>query len=88
MTFLITNLTAKNYWGHIFWMPGVPKLMRIVLAPIELLGVFIAIFINDSSYANIFAGHIVLMSIIGLMFIFKSWLGSTLSFDCHLHFLS
>jgi F-type H+-transporting ATPase subunit a len=23
MTFLITNLTAnKNYWGHIFWMPG------------------------------------------------------------------
>jgi F-type H+-transporting ATPase subunit a len=31
-------------------------------------------------YANIFAGHIVLMSIIGLMFIFKSWLGSTLSF--------
>jgi F-type H+-transporting ATPase subunit a len=40
MTFLITNLTAnKNYWGHIFWMPGVPKLMRIVLAPIELLGV-------------------------------------------------
>jgi F-type H+-transporting ATPase subunit a len=30
-------------------------------------------------YANIFAGHIVLMSIIGLMFIFKSWLG-TLSF--------
>jgi F-type H+-transporting ATPase subunit a len=31
-------------------------------------------------YTNIFAGHIVLMSIIGLMFIFKSWLGSTLSF--------
>jgi F-type H+-transporting ATPase subunit a len=31
-------------------------------------------------YANIFAGHIVLMSIIGLMFIFKSWIGSTLSF--------
>jgi F-type H+-transporting ATPase subunit a len=30
-------------------------------------------------YANIFAGHIVLMSIIGLMFL-KSWLGSTLSF--------
>ena len=31
-------------------------------------------------YANIFAGHILLMSIIGLMFIFKSWIGSTLSF--------
>jgi F-type H+-transporting ATPase subunit a len=59
----------------------VPKLMRIVLAPIELLGVFIKPFsLMIRLYANIFAGHIVLMSIIGLMFIFKSWLGSTLSF--------
>jgi F-type H+-transporting ATPase subunit a len=33
---------------------------------------------HDRLYANIFAGHIVLMSIIGLMFIFKSWLGSTI----------
>lgn len=82
LTFLITNLTAnKNYWGHIFWMPGVPKLMRIVLAPIELLGVVIKPFsLMIRLYANIFAGHIVLMSIIGLMFIFKSWLGSSLSF--------
>jgi F-type H+-transporting ATPase subunit a len=82
LTFIITNLTAnKNYWGHIFWMPGVPKVMRIVLAPIELLGVFIKPFsLMIRLYANIFAGHIVLMSIIGLMFIFKSWLGSSLSF--------
>jgi len=82
LTFLITNLTAnRNYWGHIFWMPGVPKLMRIVLAPIELLGVFIKPFsLMIRLYANIFAGHIVLMSIIGLMFIFKSWIGSSLSF--------
>jgi F-type H+-transporting ATPase subunit a len=82
LTFLITNLTAnKNYWGHIFWMPGVPYLMRIVLAPIELLGVFIKPFsLMIRLYANIFAGHIVIMSIIGLMFIFKSWIGSPLSF--------
>jgi F-type H+-transporting ATPase subunit a len=82
LTFLITNLTAnKDYWGHIFWMPGVPKLMRIVLAPIELLGIFIKPFsLMIRLYANIFAGHIVIMSIIGLMFIFKSWLGSSLSF--------
>ncbi|AWG20817.1 ATP synthase F0 subunit A [Flavobacterium faecale] len=82
LTFLITNLTAnKNYWGHIFWMPGVPKLMRIILAPIELLGIFIKPFsLMIRLYANIFAGHIVLMSIIGLMFIFKSWIGSSLSF--------
>ena len=82
LTFLITNFTAnKNYWGHIFWMPGVPKLMRLVLAPIELLGIIIKPFsLMIRLYANIFAGHIVLMSIIGLMFIFKSWIGSSLSF--------
>lgn len=82
ITFLLTNLTAnKNYWTHIFWMPGVPVLMKIVLMPIELLGVFIKPFsLLIRLYANMQAGHIVLMSLIGLMFIFNNWLGSSLSF--------
>jgi len=82
IVFFITNLTAnKNYWGHIFWMPGVPTPMKFILAPIELLGVIIKPFsLMIRLYANIFAGHIVLMSLIALMFIFKSWLGSSLSF--------
>ena len=82
LTFLITNFTAnKSYWGHIFWMPGVPVLIKIVLAPIELLGVFIKPFsLLIRLYANIQAGHIVLYSLIGLMFIFQNWIGSSLSF--------
>lgn len=82
LTYLITTLTAnKNYWGHIFWMPGVPFVMKIVLAPIELLGTIIKPFsLMIRLYANIVAGHVVLMSIIGLMFIFKNWIGSSLSF--------
>ena len=82
LTYLITTLTAnKNYWGHIFWMPGVPVPMKFILAPIELLGTIIKPFsLMIRLYANILAGHVVLMSIIGLMFIFKSWIGSTLSF--------
>jgi F-type H+-transporting ATPase subunit a len=82
ITFVITTFTAnKNYWGHIFWMPGVPTPMKIILAPIELLGMFIKPFaLMIRLYANIFAGHVVLMSLIGLIFIFKSWLGSSLSF--------
>jgi F-type H+-transporting ATPase subunit a len=82
LTYLITTLTAnKNYWGHIFWMPGVPTPMKFILAPIELLGTIIKPFsLMIRLYANILAGHVVLMSIIGLMFIFKSWIGSTLSF--------
>jgi F-type H+-transporting ATPase subunit a len=88
MTFLITNLTAKKLLGHIFWMPGVPKLMRIVLAPIELLGVFIKPFSLMIRLRKHFAGHIVLMSIIGLMFIFKAGWEAHYHLDCHLHFLS
>ena len=82
MTALITNFTAnKNYWGHIFWMPGVPTPMKIILAPIELLGVVIKPFsLMIRLYANIIAGHIVLMSLIALIFIFGSWVGGTLSF--------
>lgn len=82
LTYLITTFTAKkDYWKHIFWMPGVPVPMKFILAPIELLGTLIKPFsLMIRLYANITAGHIVLMSLIGMMFIFKSWLGSPLSF--------
>ena len=82
ITYLMTTFSGnKNYWKHIFWMPGVPVPMKIILAPIELLGTFIKPFsLMIRLYANITAGHVVLMSIIGLMFIFKNWIGSPLSF--------
>lgn len=82
ITYFITTFSGnKNYWKHIFWMPGVPVPMKIILAPIELLGTFIKPFaLMIRLYANITAGHVVLMSIIGMMFIFNNWLGSSLSF--------
>ena len=82
LTFIITTFTAKkNYWLHIFWMPGVPVPMKFILAPIELMGAIIKPFsLMIRLYANMFAGHIVLMSLIGMMFIFKSWIGSPLAF--------
>lgn len=82
ITFLITQFSGnKNYWKHIFWMPGVPVPMKIILAPIELLGVIIKPFaLMIRLYANIMAGHIVLMSLIGLIFVFQNWIGSSLTF--------
>lgn len=82
LTYLITTFTAKkDYWKHIFWMPGVPTLMKIILAPIELLGTIIKPFsLMIRLYANMTAGHVVLMSILALIFIFKSWIGGPLSF--------
>ena len=82
ITFVITNVSGKKeYWKHIFWMPGVPWPMKIVLAPIEFLGVLIKPFsLMIRLYANITAGHIVLMSLISLIFVFKNFIGSSLSF--------
>ncbi len=82
LTYLITTFTAKkDYWKHIFWMPGVPVPMKIILAPIELLGTIIKPFsLLIRLYANMQAGHIVLMSLIALMYLFNSIVGSSLSF--------
>lgn len=64
----------KDYWGHILWMPGVPILIRPVLAVIELVGAFI---IKPFSllvrlFANISAGHIIVMSLIAIMINLKT----------------
>ncbi|WP_370477456.1 F0F1 ATP synthase subunit A [Tamlana flava] len=82
ITYVITTFSGnKNYWKHIFWMPGVPVPMKIILAPIELLGTFIKPFaLMIRLYANITAGHIVIMSIIGMVFLLENWIGSSLSF--------
>ncbi|MGB5172674.1 F0F1 ATP synthase subunit A [Eudoraea sp.] len=88
LTFLITNLSAtKTYWKHLVdplghsmpWYAKIP--LYIILIPIEILGLFIKPFsLLIRLYANMQAGHIVIMSLIGLMFIFKNWIGSSLSF--------
>ncbi len=72
ITFLITNLSAnRNYWEHIVWMPGVPAVLKILLiTPIEILGVFLKpITLLLRLFANISAGHIVILSFVSLIFI-------------------
>ncbi len=73
-TFLITQFTANGtYWKHIFWMPGLPAPMKIVMLPIELIGMFIKPFaLLIRLFANMTAGHIVIMSLIAMIFVFKN----------------
>jgi len=77
-TYLITQFSVtKDYWKHIFWMPGVPVPMKIILAPIELLGTLTKPFsLMIRLFANISAGHIVVMSLISIAIIMKSTLGT------------
>lgn len=74
ITFLITTVIAKKtYWKHIFWMPGLPVPMKLFLAPIELIGMFVKpIALMIRLFANITAGHVIVLSLISLIFILKS----------------
>lgn len=73
-TFVITQFTAnRNYWQHIFWMPGLPFLMRLVMIPIELIGMVIKPFaLLIRLFANMSAGHIVIMSLIAMIYYFQN----------------
>ncbi len=74
ITFIITTVIAKkNYWKHIFWMPGLPVPMKIFLAPIEFIGMFVKpIALMIRLFANITAGHVIVLSLISLIFILKT----------------
>lgn len=79
--FIVVNLSAnKNYWEHIFWMPGMHWSMKLFLAPIELIGVFTKpISLMIRLFANITAGHILVLSLICLIFIFKTVYASAIA---------
>lgn len=79
LTFLITNFSGnKAYWGHIFWTPGVPLPLRIIILPVEIIGIFTKpISLMVRLFVAITAGHIVILSLICLAFIFHSvWIGA------------
>ena len=76
----ITN-GSKDFWIHTLWMPGVPVILRPILAVIELVGF---ILIKPFSllvrlFANITAGHFVVMSLIALMVTMKEAFGPVAS---------
>lgn len=63
--------TNKHFWGHIFWFPGVPVPVKIMMLPVELLGVFTKPFaLIIRLFANMTAGHIIILSFVSLIFIF------------------
>lgn len=72
-TLLVTNFSAnKAYWKHIF-LPPVPLALYPIMVPIEVIGVLTKPFaLMIRLFANITAGHIIILSLISLIFVFKS----------------
>lgn len=64
----------KHFWGHMFNPPGVPLAIKFILVPIEIVS---NLLIKPAAlairlFANIFAGHTIILSVILLIFIFSS----------------
>ncbi len=74
LTLIITNVSGnKHYWKHVFAMPGVPIPLLLIMIPVELIGIITkpaALMIR--LFANITAGHTIILALIGIIFIFKN----------------
>lgn len=73
-TFVITQFSSnKEHWKHVFNTPGVPILLAPIMIPVEIIGLFTKPFaLMIRLFANITAGHIIILSLVSLIFIFKS----------------
>lgn len=81
ITLIVVNFSGrKTYWGHMFDplgknMPWAGKiLVYIILVPVELLGIITKPFaLMIRLFANMTAGHIIIMALISLIFIMRTY---------------
>jgi F-type H+-transporting ATPase subunit a len=81
ITFLIVTFSGnKHYWMHIVKPTGVPWFVLPIMIPVEIVGVFMKpISLMVRLFANITAGHIIILSLLGLIFMANSLGGMTTS---------
>ncbi len=74
-TFIITNVNATgHYWKHTLTVPGVPAPMKVLLVPIEIISMFTKPFtLLIRLFANVTGGHIIIISLISMIFIVQSY---------------
>ncbi len=81
-TFVVTQMAGtKDYWIHILWPPGIPTFVKFILIPIEIIGLFTKPFaLAVRLFANMIAGHLVILNLIGLIFIIGGAFGAAAGF--------
>jgi F-type H+-transporting ATPase subunit a len=77
MTFLFTHVEGIRYNGPVkyfkSWIPDVPKAMYPLIVPLEILGQFMRLIsLSVRLYANMLAGHMLILTFIGLIFVIES----------------
>jgi len=77
MTFVFTHvegIRANGAWGYFkSWIPDVPKAMYPLIVPLEILGQFMRLIsLSVRLYANMLAGHMLILTFLGLIFIIEN----------------
>ena len=75
-TLFLTSISgSRHYWMHIFNPSGIPAILKILIVPVEIISIFTKpISLMIRLFVAITAGHIVLLSLIAMTFIFHSYL--------------
>jgi F-type H+-transporting ATPase subunit a len=78
LTFVFTHYEGIRWNGPVryfkSWIPEAPKLLLFLIVPLEILGQFMRLIsLSVRLFANMLAGHILILTFIGLIFILQSW---------------
>jgi F-type H+-transporting ATPase subunit a len=78
MTFVFTHVEGireNGSWAYFkSWIPDVPKAMLPMIIPLEILGQFMRLIsLSVRLYANMLAGHMLILTFIGLIFLVTPW---------------
>jgi F-type H+-transporting ATPase subunit a len=79
LTFVFTHYEGIKWNGPVryfkSWIPEAPKLLLFLIVPLEILGQFMRLIsLSVRLFANMLAGHILILTFIGLMFILQTWI--------------
>ena len=70
----VEGIRANGAWGYFkSWIPDVPKAMYPLIVPLEILGQFMRLIsLSVRLYANMLAGHMLILTFLGLIFIIEN----------------
>ncbi len=77
ITFVFTHFEGIRWNGPVryfrSWIPEVPKVLLPLIVPLEILGQFMRVIsLSVRLYANMLAGHMLILTFIGLIFVLES----------------
>ncbi len=77
LTFVFTHVEGVRWNGPVryfkSWIPEAPKGLLVLIVPLEILGQFMRLIsLSVRLFANMLAGHILILTFLGLMFILES----------------